>query len=300
MYLQDIVISPDIFEKISRAFSLDSDEYLDLKSYNENLNLKKILFDKNESEESKINNKIQEIINSSSDFGKKIIESILRNFEKSEKIEFKEIKNCKKYAKDILTNQVLNLSALSESKIVNSEDKSFLLLKLNNSELSELEILNFEEFIKPKSNSKIFSLEKEINIKRGEKFNYEDYFKPYLCETKSIKIVDKYLRKREGGFLNLMKLLKNCKKLEKIEIHTIKKDNLEKYKTDITVDEVENEIKKLFPTLRINTYSTGDHIRFLETEDFKIVLDPGFDFVNKDYKAEKHDVIINFKKIYNN
>ncbi|MBK7159495.1 MAG: hypothetical protein IPH77_13385 [Ignavibacteria bacterium] len=62
MYLQEIVISPDIFEKISRAFSENFDEDIDLKSYKENLYLKKILFDDVANGESIIFKEIKNII----------------------------------------------------------------------------------------------------------------------------------------------------------------------------------------------------------------------------------------------
>lgn len=223
MFIQEIVINPDIFEKISRASSLGSYELIDFKSYNDNLKLKKILFDKDEAGHSIIFNKINEIKKSSSDFGKHQIDYVLRNILSPGKFENKEIFSGKIYCSNKILNQILNLCLLSESKIINSEDKSSVDLKDKNEELRDIEFLNFEEFIKPTDNSRIFSLEKEINVKRGEKFLFEEYFRPYLSEVKKIKVTDRFIRKREGGYLNLIRILKICNKLEKLELFTIVK-----------------------------------------------------------------------------
>lgn len=295
MYLQEIVINPDIFEKISRAFSPGSDEDIDLKSYKENLKSKSILFDKNEDGTSLIDFRIKEILSESSDFGKDRIDIILKSFLKSDKIRYLSVSKSKKYCRDNLLNQILNLSLSSESRIINSEDKSALLFKFKHEELNYIEMLNFEEFIRPKSNSRIFSLEKDINISRGEKFSFEEYFKPYLNSVKNIKITDRYLRKREGGYLNLIRLLKVCDSLVNLEIQTILNDDSVKYKPDIKIEEIESEIKKLNPNIAVSFKSTGDHKRSLETEDFVITIDPGFDFVNRQYIAANHNVTITFK-----
>jgi len=295
MYLQEIVINPDIFEKISRAFSPGSDEDIDLKSYKENLKSKSILFDKIDDDSSLIYDKIIEILSKSSDSGKDRIDIILKSFLKSDKIRYLSISKSKKYCRDNILNQILNLSLSSESRIINSEDKSALLFKFKHEELNYIEMLNFEEFIRPKSNSRIFSLEKDINISRGEKFSFEEYFKPYLNSVKNIKITDRYLRKREGGYLNLIRLLKLCDSLEILKIYTILKDNSDKYKPDIKAIELESEIKKLNPKITVLFKSSGDHKRTLETEDFIITIDPGFDFVNRQYIAAKHNVTITFK-----
>ena len=295
MYLQEIVINPDIFEKISRAFSPGSDEDIDLKSYKENLKSKSILFDKIDDDSSLIYDKIIEILSKSSDSGKDRIDIILKSFLKSDKIRYLSISKSKKYCRDNLLNQILNLSLSSESRIINSEDKSALLFKFKHEELNYIEMLNFEEFIRPKSNSRIFSLEKDINISRGEKFSFEEYFKPYLNSVKNIKITDRYLRKREGGYLNLIRLLKVCDSLVNLEIQTILNDDSVKYKPDIKIEEIESEIKKLNPNIAVSFKSTGDHKRSLETEDFVITIDPGFDFVNRQYIAANHNVTITFK-----
>lgn len=295
MYLQEVVISPDIFEKISKAFSQEFEIDLDLRSYKNNLALKKVLFDKNEVNESEIEKRINEIKNSSSDFGKQKIDSILKLFLISGRNEFKKINNCKNFCEDTIQNKVLNLSLLSKSKLINSEDKNLYPLKLKyEDDLKEIEVLDFEEFINPKSNSKVFCLNKAIEIQRGEEFVIEEYFLPYIVDASEIKITDRFIRKRQGGYLNLVRLLGLCKNLKRLTINTIKKDESEKYKPDIKLDIFEQELKEKFQNIELSINSTGDHWRILETKKFKITLEPGFDFVNEIYIAEKQNVLINF------
>ncbi len=290
------MISPDIFEKISRAFSENYDEDIDLKSYKENLNLKKILFDEDSNKESIIYNEIKSIISGSTDFGKQKIDSVLKIFLKEGRCEYREIMNSKKYCKDDVLNKVINLCVLSESNIVNSENKSLNLLKIKNQDLENIEVLNFEEMIKPTLNSRNYCNSKKLKINRETIFKFEKYFKPYLCETKKIVITDKYLRKRNSGHMNLIRLLNLCSKLEYIKINTFLRDTSEKYKPDITISEMENEIKGIKNNIEINFKTTGSHLRSLETDDFLITLDPGFDFVNKEYLTERHDAVIDFNR----
>ena len=101
MYSQEIVISPDIFEKINKAFTPGFDEDLDLKSYKENLKLKSVLFDKNENDESILFDKIKEIMDLSSDFGKQKINSILKSLLQSGKIAYKTIPKIHNYCNDL-------------------------------------------------------------------------------------------------------------------------------------------------------------------------------------------------------
>ena len=96
--------------------------------------------------------------------------------------------------------------------------------------------------------------------------------------------------------MNIIRLLKICSKLESIKIDTILKDSSEKYKPDITISEMENEIKGIKNNIEINFKPTGSHMRSLETDNFLITLDPGFDFVNKEYLTERHDAVIDFNR----
>lgn len=59
------------------------------------------------------------------------------------------------------------------------------------------------------------------------------------------------------------------------------------------------EIKKIHSNMEVDILPTGDHKRILQTEDFQISIDPGFDFVDKEYVARKHNVTLGFKKIQN-
>lgn len=296
MYRQEIVISPDIFEKISRAFSDNTDIDIDLKSYKENLNLKKVLFDKDKNNKSVLLNEIKIILSKSSDFGRQKIDTILKMFQSGERCNYRDLKLMKVYSKDDLLNKILILAALSESKIINSEHIELNLLKNKYDELKKLEVLNFEDAIKPSGNSRNYCNNKKLIFKRGEQFIFEEYFEPYLYDTRKIIVTDKYLRKRNGGYLNMMRLINICKNLDSIEINTFLKDDSEIYKPDIKISEIETEVKRISNNITIRFRGTGKHRRTIETDDFLITLDPGFDFVNNEYIAEKHDAVLMFER----
>lgn len=295
MHLQEIVISPDIFEKIGRAFTPDSDEDIDLKSYRENLEMKKVVFENSGSGDSEIFDAIQELLDKYGDFGKKKIESVLRSIQKPGKHEFRELKSPRKYCSDKITNSILNLGLQTESKIINTENKTPVVLSTTHSELTELEFLDFHESIRPICNSRILCREKSLKFKKGETISYEKYFVPYISHAETLTINDRYLRIRKGGFLNLMRLLKLMNGLKKIEIHTLTRDDLDKFKPDITCIDLQSEIKKIHGNADIRIKGGAAHERSLETEHCRITIDPGFDFVNDRYVAEKNDVSIHFK-----
>lgn len=300
MYFQDIVIHPNIFEKISKAFSLEYDEFVDMKSYVNNLNLKILILDKNEDEKSIVYDKLIKIMNTSSDLGKKMINDILRKFQLSERISFKEIKNGKNYGIEKISNQVLNLSVLSESKIVNSEDKSILDLKCVHTELEDIEFLNLEEFIFPPSLSKSISFTREINIPCGNEFRFENIFRPYLKETEMLVINDRYLRKKDRGYMVLCKILSLCKNLKNLSIYTLKRDGVLRDGFDMSLSDFKTSLEKQFPKVKSFVRKTNNTIgkdRFLETEHFRFKFSPGIDFVNEDYIADKNPISISIKFI---
>jgi hypothetical protein len=295
MQLQEIVISPDIFEKIGRAFNIDSEEDIDLKSYRENLDLKKIVFENSDDGGSSILNSIRELMEKHGDFGKKKIDSVLRSFLKPGRHEFRTIEQPRKYCTNEITNTILNLGLQTESRIINTQDKTPSALSLKHTELSELELLDIDESIHPGFNSRVLCREKTLKFKRGETINYERYFVPYISHAETLTINDRYLRIRNGGFMNLKRLLKLMINLKKIEIRTITGNDLDKFKPDITCDEVQNEIRNIHMNAVIKIIGKAAHERFLETEHCRITIDPGFDFVNEQYVAGKNDVTIHFK-----
>jgi hypothetical protein len=297
MYFQDIIISPDIFKKISKAFSIDSNEELDLKSYVENLKLKRLVLDNDEENETSLFvNTIKELYCSSSDLGKKKLDLILNMFITPGKMKYINTSNFQNILSSKEHNYLLNLGMLSESKIINSEIeelKSCLLIFKN---LSDIEILSFEETIKPKNNSGIYCYEKKLEFAKGKLFKYEKYFLPYLADTKSLIVEDRYLRKKEGGFLNLMKILKICPCLDKLIIKTITRENNLKDNFDITVNDLSKKIKTQFPQLEPIIYGTNEHKREMISDNFLFEIDPGFDFVDNEY-ITRNNVTIHISQI---
>lgn len=299
MYLQDIVISPDIFEKINKAHDIDSDIDIDFRSYKENLNLKKLVLDSNSGNgDSKLWNQINHILQTANDFGRKKIDSILKTFlESSSKIQFVHIDEIKKYSrKDDLLNLLLNLTNKTESKIINSEDDRLKLVVDQEKDLEQIEILNFEESIKPKSllKSRIFIYEKKIEIKKNDKFEFEKYFLPYLSNTNLIIINDRYLRIMQRAFKNLCKIISICD-AKHVKIYTIIR-NSEKDKFDMPFDNFKSELEKNFPNKEIEILDKPEHRRWIKTDKFIIRIDPGLDFVNNNYIADMNKVEIEFSK----
>lgn len=294
MQLQEFVISPDIFEKIGRAFNVDSDEDIDLRSYRENLDLKKIVFENSGDEGSTILKSINELMDKYGDFGKKKMESVLRSFLKPGRYEFKTIAGYRNYSSNNIVNTILNLGLQTDSKIINAEDKTPIVLSMKYKELAELEFLDFHESIRPESNSRLLCREKSLRFIKGERIQFEEFFAPYIAGTETLTVNDRYLRLRNKGLLNLMKLLRLIRALKRIEIRTITKDDLDKFKPDTTCDEVSKMIREIHREAVVSFSGKADHERFLETENCRITIDPGFDFVNGNYIAEKNNVAIHF------
>lgn len=303
MYLQEVVISPDIFEKVHKAFAKDSDEFLDMKSYLKNLKLKKIIFESEPLGESVISNEYFRFRDNSDDEQKRCIKAMLDTILVSERISVKKVAGNSAYCKDKIWNTLLCLSLLSESKIINAENKNHKALALTHKELSDIEILNFEEFIKPPSQSRLFCIEKEMQFKKSSIIRFEEHFRPYLADAEKLVISDRYFRKRNGGYPNFLKIIRLINSLESIEIKTYDDKKLAsldkaKYKpADYVLNtELEGELKKIHPNLKVS-YGNSEHARYIETDQFRIDIDPGLDFVNQRYVAEYNNVIFRFKKV---
>jgi len=303
MYLQEVVISPDIFEKVHKAFAKDSDEFLDMKSYLQNLRLKKVIFENEPLDDSVIMNEYSRIRDKSDDEQRRGIKAILDTILVSERFSVKQIDSNSAFCKDKIWNTLLCLSLLSESKIINAENKNHKALALTHKELSDIEILNFEEFIKPPNQSRLFCLEKELQFEKNSTIRFEELFSPYLADAKKLVISDRYFRKRNGGYPNFLKIIRLINSLESIEIKTYDDNKLAslekaKYKSSDYVlnAELESEMKKVHPNLKVS-YSNSEHARYIETDQFRIDIDPGFDFVNQRYVADYNNVIFRFKKI---
>ena len=292
MFLQDIVISPDIFEKISKAFSDNSNEELDFKSYVENLQLKRLVLDYDEDEKTSLfMNTIRGLSSISSDLGKKRLELILNIFLISGKLKYINISSFQIILANKEYNCILNLGMLSDSKIINSENEQLKSYLLSLKELSDIEILSFEDTIKPIKNSFIFCYEKKLQFEKGKIFNFEKYFIPYLNGTKCLIIEDRYIRKKEGGYINLLRIVSICPYLKELVIKTITREGNIKDNFNITVKDLKSSIIKLFPQINIKIIKTIEHSRKMISDDFVFEIDPGFDFVDKDYISRNRTTI---------
>lgn len=295
MYLQEIVISPDIFEKLSTDIKLDHASYI------KNLKLKKILWDKDEYGDSKLEIKLNEILKQCSFPFDGLIKDILDIFKK-DKSEYKTINEPVNYSKNEIINILLNLSLKSDSKIINSEDKSPMNLITDKPELSQIEVLNFEEFIDPPSTSKIYSFKRTIKIPQGEEFPFENILRSYLINSEKMIVNDRYLRNRRRGFMVLVKLLKLSSKLSSVIIHTIDRDDNKNDNFDMTTNEFITDLEGIFPDINFEIKKTDNKLgknRFIKTEYFELEFSPGLDFVNEYNFADKNPVKIDISCLLN-
>lgn len=296
MYLQEVVISPDIFEKVHKAFAKDSDEFLDMKSYLKNLKLKKIIFESEPLGESLISNEYFRFRDNSDDEQKRCIKAMLDTILVSERISVKKVDGNSAYCKDTMWNTLLCLSLKTESKIINAEMKGYKALALKHKELSEIEILNFEEFIKPPESSRLMTLDlKKIEIpQRGTKFMFEDILRQYFTNAKTLIVNDRHVRIRNQGFVNFKRILSLCKCLEEVKISTtleVDKKNTN-FKPDISEEELRNEIYSITGIAKDKIIiENGEHMRYLRTEDFRFRFEPNLWFVKDDYRTRGRVVI---------
>jgi len=152
-----------------------------------------------------------------------------------------------------------------------------------------IESSNISQFNTPSDKSALFCIQRKITIKRYDPLYFENIFEPYLIETKHIKINDRYLAK-EISFLNLERILHLCKKLQSIEISTYFNES------EISKIDFEKRIVRSFSITPIfNNYA--EHLRTIRTDNFEISIDPGLDFVDKDYIATFNKVVIHIERL---
>ena len=287
MAYQEIIISPDILRLIDNSYrSIEND--IDIRSYKNNLNLKKIILDKEKS----LYSEYQNIINNATDLGKQQIDFILKSFLMNGRIEYKTLSN-DFYSSNKINNTLFSLALKTNDKIINSNSGVILLEKLNNDSLKDIEILNIEEIIKPPSESNCFSLERTINITKGDKFEFDKIFKFYLSDTATIKISDKFIRKRKVALGNTIKILNCCNSLRHIYIYT---NTFESIDDELSLSDLKKQIFNsigIAPEIR----HTGRHRRTIESDQFRIAIDPGLDFVDENNIPIKHDIEVNITPI---
>ncbi len=79
---------------------------------------------------------------------------------------------------------------------------------MKHEELRDIEVLNFEEFISPPNDSKLYSKKRRIRLEQNQEFKFEDKLRSYLIDAENIIVNDRYLRNKSRGFMVLKKLLK--------------------------------------------------------------------------------------------
>lgn len=288
--MQDIVISPDVFKKLAKYYSDPDEDDIDLKSYKENLELKKLVLDNNTSKErSEILEQIKNIIKNSSDFSRKKIETILNQFLLSDRIGYQNNLKWEKFVSNKDHNLLINVGRKIDSGIIHSCDKELentvnLLANFNHKELRKVEVVDINKFINPPRNSKLLCTRRVISYNIGEEFQFEEILRPYICSTKKMEIFDEYIRKKERGLFNLKRILKLCDSLEQLKIYTWLGD---KPGLDISAEELKDELEKEFNKVEVKLYRwpKGKGTREIITDDFLIEVEHEIYFVDKDYKA---------------
>lgn len=282
MYLQDIVINPDVFEKIK-----DDILEIDFKSYKKNLVLKRLVTSK------EIGEKFKSVKESSNDLGKKAIEAVLKIFEKEEKYFHLESDGFKPFIRNnVISNALLNLAINSNSQIINSENKSIKLLLSSIPEAKNVEVLTINETINPPPESKLYCFNRIIKLKKGDYFNIYESLKWYWLNTTSLNIEDNYLRHKKRQFPLLIELIKSCKNLNRLEIHTDFQDH--KQQKEIYYDQDDFE-KELLDETGIKPTIISEHVdeRHYFTDHFEIILGKGIDFFDLGkFKVKKNRITI--------
>ena len=283
---QEIVFCESIFKTIKGYF--ENEEVWDAYTYKNNLSNIKIIT-------SKANKKIIELYLNKGDVfnrGGGFYNIFKEHLFNSNKLIFDiPIKNGL-FHQNTKINILFNLACKTEDKIIHSE------LKNIKSKLDEnkFEILNINDLNKPPTLSRFISNYRNIGIKRGNRFDFTKVFKPYLRQTRQIKIYDKYIRKKTAGYSNLIKILSMCVSLKTCEIYTLTIENDSINKFDMSIEELEFELKHKY-SFDIKIMASKKHRRVIITDEFEIKVDPGLDFVDKDYICQKNDVDIQINKI---
>lgn len=215
MKYQEIVIAPDIFSKFNNFILLD------YKTYSSNLKNKKFLFDRLENNNSELFDEIKKVRSELNDTGKIIVDSLFKDIWVADNFEFKHIEGEHLHIKNNrIANLLIDVAIHSNDKIIHSEDselKSFL--KFNKLK-DEIELVSFNEFVKPTFHSRLVNIPRKIKLVKDDVFVISKFLKGYLSGAKSITIIDQYVRKFYGGYKILRSLLKEGKDLEEIIIKT--------------------------------------------------------------------------------
>lgn len=284
MTKQEVVFCKSVFEKVK--YNFDEQEIWPSEEYYKNLSLIKI-------KTLKSNKKtIEKCIKESKGFLK-----LFKHHLFSDKFEMVDSENTSDFFKDRDLNSLFNLALNTPDKIIHSENRKYWEEVNQSNYKDEFELIGIDRFINPINYSKLLTANRNIELRRGSKFNFVDIFAPYFRETSRLEIYDRYLRNRKRGFTNLLKIIDLCKHLSKCELHTLDFKNDEKNKFDIEFEDLEKELKQRYGSKKIELYSGAPHRRKIITDDFEIRIDPGLDFVNEEFICDSNDVDIQIRKI---
>lgn len=294
MIPQDIVISPDVIEKIKNDF-MD----LDLKSYWRNLRYKRLVFDKGK--EGIVFEEIRKLlVGAHKLIVEKVHKEILDSVRFANRVKFIEIKDTKDYSKNKINNILLNLTLLTESKILNIEDiavKELIIPKFD--ELKELELLSIQESIEPPVESKIFNADRSIYLYFGDEYKIHFSLEHYFTSTETLIICDKYVIDKNSGYKFLFYILNICNNLKKLEIWTKFDDNMKNFATkEELINDLDEHINKNDLKLKYVICNTlrNQHRRHMYTDCFDIKSDVGLNFIDLNYKVIKSDTDIIIKE----
>jgi hypothetical protein len=280
--LQEVVFCKTIFDQILRYFQ--DEEPWDSKTYYNNLKLKKIItFSSNK----KV---IERGLNKSRGFLKIFGNHIWT----ADKLDYLIISQPNKFYEDKNINDLLNLAVLTESKILHTELKHFQNLVTGNLP-TELEFTNISQFNNPPPLSRLLVANRDIIIAKGKPFRFDNVLLYYFKETTSITFSDLYIRKRKSAYLNLKRFIRMCLNIKDISIYT---DTRRTNDCFITEDDLKKDLREEFK-VSPKVYPTSQHRRKIKTDKFELKIDPGLDFVNEEYVAEKHDFDIQIRILQN-
>lgn len=288
MTKQEVVFCRSVFEKVK--YNFEEQEIWSPENYYKNLSCVKIKTHQNNKKT------LERCIKESRGFFK-----IFKQHLFSDNLVFIDSSSKTSFVKNVELNNLCNFAEDTLDKLIHSNNKGFWKELQKSNSRNNFEILGIDRFIKPRRESRLMASERKLDFKMGERFNFIPVFRIYLRNTRKIRIYDRYLRKRNAGFLNLNRILELCKKLVRCEIYTFNFPNGEKNNFDIGFDEFKRELQNKYGKDKIKVYSSplGKHRRRIITDDFEIKIDPGIDSVNKKFICEKNDVEVEIKKLNN-
>lgn len=288
---QEIVICPDVFKKI-KEFYIEQNDSIDIKTYKENLKLKKIVLDGGKT--SYLFDAIKCEIEKADYQGKNSCKLILDEFTKSDRIKFFEIKNEGKITTNNVENRAIYLSLKTESKILHSENNR---LKCYQSNYSGLEVISTNEMVKPPAESCLLNFRRDLELKDGQVIDIFHILRYYFKDTLKLVIEDKYLRGRKNQFNNLKKLLSECKKLKILEIYSNLGDGQEdEIKNNYSEKEFRSQLNKITKAeINLQQANRKMHDRIYTGDIFKIKFSSGLDFIDHRNVVYKDEVTINIR-----